>query len=304
MDIYSGSQGNRDTQQLGVILIVIVVVALVVLFIFWILNNNDVNKSINNKEVKQEESVSKPAVILSNNKESSIKFTQKIDEKFVNEEKATAFLNNVEAAVQLLTQYVNVLESDASLINDYWGKKKDTKKDDFEKELKDARKELAEILEEWTELKAILDNPLKQKHAYKLSSKIADKVKDVYKHIDDAQYYLVYPYRHIFAEYGKYSKNKSEQVYLEKVQPVVTALNSEFNLHKAIIPTSLPPAEYQQKLDYIQVPLNEAVQTVNTKEITAETKVNSIEKYYSKLEKNFNKWYKDNIKHNIIKYYH
>jgi len=303
MDIYSGSQGNRDTQQLGVILIVIVVVALVVLFIFWILNNNDMNKNIENKEVKQEEST-KPAVILSNAKESAIKLN-KVDEKFVNEEKANAFLNNVEAAVQLLTQYVNVLETDAALLDDsYWGKKKDSKKDDFEDELKDARKELAEILEEWTELKAVLANPLKQKHSYKLSSKIADKVKDVYKHIDDAQNYLVYPYRRIFAEYGKYSKNKSEQVYLQKVQPVVTALNSEFNLHKAIIPTSLPPAEYKEKLDYIQVPLNEAVETVNTKDITAETKVTSIEKYYSKLEKNFSKWYKDNIKHNIIKYYH
>lgn len=304
MDIYSGSQGSRDTQQLGVILIVIVVVALVVLFIFWILNNRDMDKSIDNKEIQQEESAVKPAVILSNNKESTMKLSQKVDEKFVNEEKANAFLNNVEAAVQLLTQYVNVLETDAVLVDAYWGKKKDSKKDDFEDELKDARKELAEILQDWTELKAVLDNPLKQKHAYKLSSKIADKVKDVYKHIDDAQNYLVYPYRRIFVEYGKYSKNKSEQVYLQKVKPVVTALNSEFNLHKAIIPTSLPPAEYQQKLDYIQVPLNEAVETVNTKDITAETKVTSIEKYYSKLEKNFSKWYKDNIKHNIIKYYH
>lgn len=304
MDIYTTSQGKRDTQQLGIIVVVLIVVIVIGFLIYWVINNGEENKNIENKEVKQVIE-NKPAVILSSNvKQSNSKLTENVNQKLVNEDKANAFINNTEAAVQLLTQYANVLESDAALVDAYWGKKKDSKKGDFEDELKDARKKLAEILEEWTELKAVLNDPLKQKQVYKRSTKIADKVKEVYKHIDDAQYDLVFPYRHIFTEYGKYSKNKSEQVYLQKVQPVVLALNNEFNLHKALIPTSLPPAEYQEKLDYIQVPLNQAVDVVNTKDITAETKVNDIEKYYYKLEKNFSKWYKDNIKANVIKYYH
>lgn len=305
MDIYNTSQGKRDTQQLGIIIVVLIVVVLIALFIFWLLNNKDENKSVENNQSAENVQAQKPILSnISNNNEKSNNLSQKANKKFIDDEKANAFLNNVEAAVQLLTKYVNVLESDAASVDSYWGKKKDNKKGDFEDELKDARKELAEIVEEWTELKVILENPLKQKQAYKRSSKIADKVKDVYEHIDDAQKYLLFPYRHIFVEYGKYSKNKSEQVYLEKVQPVVTALNSEFNLHKSLIPTSLPAVEYQEKLNYIQVPLDNAVTAINTKEMASESKVTEIDKYYSKLEKNFYKWYKDNIKHNLIKYYH
>ena len=294
------TQGQRDTKQIWTILAVIVVVVVIGLLLFWTMNYNGENKSVlNNKEMK-------PVIIKSEPSEQKVQENkiQNVDDKFVNQDQAEAFLNNVEAAVQLLTQYVNVLESDAEDIQEYWGKKKDSKQDDFEDELKDARKLLAEILQEWTELKVALADPSKQKQVYKRSSKISDKVKDVYKHVDDAQVDLLNPYRKIFAEYGKYSKNKSDQVYEQKVQPVVNALNNEFNLHKALIPTTLPPQEYAKELNYILEPLNDAVQDINQRTVATEAKITKIEKYYNKLGKNFNQWYKDNVKSNVIKYYH
>jgi len=293
------TQGQRDTRQIWTVLAVIVVVVVIGLLLFWTMNSTAEAKSIDNKQLK-------PVIIKSEPIEQKIQGNkvEKVDEKFVNQDQAEAFLNNVEAAVQLLTQYVNVLESDAEDIQEYWGKKKDSKQGDFEDELQDARKLLAEILQEWTELKNVLADPTKQKQVYKRSSKIADKVKDVYKHVDDAQVDLLNPYRKLFAEYGKYSKNKSDQVYGQKVQPVVNALNNEFNLHKALIPTTLPPQEYAKELNYILDPLNEAVQDINQRNVATESKITKIEKYYNKLGKNFNQWYKDNVKSNVIKYYH
>ena len=291
------TQGQRDTQQIWTIVIVLIVIAIVGFAIFWAMQVSEQNKSIE-KEIK-------PVIVQKVEERQpipeNIKDESKLDRKFVNQDQATLFLNNVEAAVQLLTQYVNVLESDATQVSEYWGK--NDKQDDFEDELKHANKLLGEILQEWTELKAILNDPSKQKQAYKRSYKISEKVKDVYKHIDDAQVDLLTPYRHIFAEYGKYSKNKNEQVYLQNVQPIVAALNNEFNLHKALIPTTLPPADYAKELNYIQEPLVDAVENINQKNVATETKITKIEKYYNKLGKNFNSWYKDNVRANVIKYY-
>lgn len=303
MDLYSS--GQKNSQQLFVIIAVLVVVVIIGLIIYWFINNNrgviplSVGKKAESEEVpavaaplkkKQKQTLSNnatPVVVVN-------------EQKFIDEATATAFINNTEAAVGLLTQYADTLEQDATLIDvDYW--KKDAKKH-FDKNLKEARETLAEILVHWQQLREYLADPTKHKYVYKLSSKIEDEVGDVYDDLNDAQEDLLGPYRQIFNEYGKFSKNKSETVYLEKVAPVVTALNSEVNLHRAIVPTS-PADVAAEKLAYIVVPYEEAAALVNTLNATAEAKIKSIEKFYEKLERNFKSWKKVNIKDNIIKNY-
>jgi len=303
MDLYSS--GQKNSQQLFVIIAVLVVVVIIGLIIYWFINNNrgvvplSVGKKAESEKVPAVASPlkKKQKQTLSNNATPVVVVN---DQKFIDEATATAFINNTEAAVGLLTQYADTLEQDAALIDvDYW--KKDAKKH-FDKNLKEARETLAEILVHWQQLREYLADPTKHKYVYKLSSNIEDEVGDVYNDLNDAQEDLLGPYRQIFNEYGKFSKNKSEAVYLEKVAPVVTALNSEVNLHRAIVPTS-PADVAAEKLAYIVVPYEEAAALVNTLNATAEAKIKSIEKFYEKLEKNFKSWKKVNIKDNIIKNY-
>lgn len=303
MDLYSS--GQKNSQQLFVIIAVIVVVVIVALIIYWFINNN--SSIIPLSVGKKAESEEAPAVVVPLRKKQKQTLTNQSapvvvvnDQKFIDQATATAFINNTEAAVGLLSQYADTLEQDAALIDvDYW--KKDAKKH-FDKNIKEARETLAEILVHWQQLREYLADPTKHKYVYKLSSKIEDEVGDVYDDLNDAQENLLGPYRQIFNEYGKFSKNKNETLYLEKVAPVVTALNSEVNLHKAIVPTS-PADVAAEKLAYIVVPYEEAVALVNTLNATAEAKIKSIEKFYEKLERNFKSWKKVNIKDNIIKNY-
>ena len=283
---------NKSTStatQWGVIIIVIIVFLLIVWLFSSFIQNKGTDKSFMSKFSKKSakgepETVQSEKVIEYLKSNSSEKLDNSVKSTSNNVENLDTFKANVLAAHNVLLNYVNTVNNLSQPIfnnqNIKWSKKK---VENYQEDVAKAKEYLKWIETKLGELNNI--DPANTKQVKKYVHHLTKDVRKAYNKVDDVQYDLDYFYDELFSY--ALVLNLSQEEYLALVQPVLATLQFTYDTHQSL--NASPNSELKSAYE-------NAVNEINKKRTKIPvSRIDAINNYYQKANKNFVNWWKVNI---------